>query len=200
MFSNVLPRKSHQTRSRAQGVNLAPVRTIVLGFGSAIGAGTALLMLPISSPQGHWTSFVDALFTSTSAVCVTGLVVVDTPTHWSVFGQVVILLLIQLGGLGILLFAALIGLALIRKLSVRSRLAVGTEAKSSGEGDTARLAKGILITSLLIEGVVALVLTVRFVIGYGYTWGDAAWHGVFHSVSSFNNAGFALYSDNLRVC
>lgn len=168
-----------------------------MGFGSAILLGTALLMLPISSAQGKWTGFVEALFTSTSAVCVTGLVVVDTPVYWSGFGTVLILVLIQLGGLGIMLFAGLVGLAVIRKMSVRSRLTVGLETKSVGSGDVKRIARGILTTSLMIEGCIAVLLTVRFVTAYDYGWARASWHGVFHAVSAFNNAGFALYSDSL---
>ncbi|WP_259063152.1 TrkH family potassium uptake protein [Microbacterium sp. AK031] len=159
--------------------------------------GTILLMLPISSAAGRWTGLIDALFTSTSAVCVTGLIVVDTPVYWSPFGKLVILLLIQLGGLGIMLFASLIGLALARKLSVRSRVITGTETKTTGSGDMKRIATGILVTTLSIEVAVAVLLFVRFTTGYGYEPARAAWHAVFHAVSSFNNAGFALYSDSL---
>ena len=176
---------------------LAPAQVIVAGFGSAVALGTLLLMLPISSADGRWTGFVDALFTSTSAICVTGLIVTDTPVYWSPFGKVVILTLIQLGGLGIMLFAALIGLALARKLSVRSRLITSTETKSQSTGDIRRVAAGILVTTLVIEAATAAVLFVRFLTGYGYDLGRAAWHAVFHAVSSFNNAGFALYSDSV---
>jgi trk system potassium uptake protein TrkH len=191
---SILP-PSARRLTRKQG--FAPAQAIAVGFGAAILIGTALLMLPISARSGGWTNFVDALFTSTSAVCVTGLIVVDTATYWSPFGKVVILLLIQLGGLGIMLFAALIGFALARKLSVRSRMFAGTETKASGLGDMKRTATGILLTTLAIEAVVALILFVRFSTGYGYDIGRAAWHAVFHSVSSFNNAGFALYTDSL---
>lgn len=159
--------------------------------------GTFLLMLPVCSADGNWTSPIDALFTSTSAVCVTGLIVVDTAVYWSPFGKVVILLLIQLGGLGIMLFASLIGLALVRKLSVRSRIIAGTETKTAGGGDMRRVATGILLTTLAIEAVVAVLLFARFTMGYGYEPVRAAWHAVFHAVSSFNNAGFALYTDSL---
>lgn len=167
------------------------------GFGLTILVGALLLILPASSAEGVWTGFLDALFTSTSAVCVTGLIVVDTAVYWSPFGKVVILLLIQVGGLGIMLFAALIGLALARRLSVRSRIITGAETKAEGVGDLRGLALGILATTLTIEAAVAAVLFVRFLTGYGYDVGRAAWHAVFHAVSSFNNAGFALYSDSL---
>lgn len=182
---------------RAHRRHLAPAQAIAGGFGLAILVGTLLLMLPASSAQGIWTGPVAALFTATSATCVTGLTVVDTAVYWSPFGKVVILLLIQLGGLGMMLFAALIGLVLARKLSVRSRLFVSAETKSPGTGDISQVATGILVTTLLIEGVIAVLLFVRFLTGYGYDLGRAAWHAVFHSVSSFNNAGFALYTDSL---
>ncbi|GAT74436.1 TrkH family potassium uptake protein [Microbacterium hydrocarbonoxydans] len=177
--------------------HLAPAQTIAAGFGSVILLGTVLLMLPASSAAGRWTGFVEALFTSTSAVCVTGLIVVDTPVYWSPFGKIVILLLIQLGGLGIMLLASLVGLALARRLSVRSRIVTSAETKSPGTGDVRGVAAGILVTTLTIEAVVALLLFVRFFAGYGYDPGRAAWHAIFHAVSSFNNAGFALYTDSL---
>ncbi|WP_396654974.1 TrkH family potassium uptake protein [Microbacterium foliorum] len=169
---------------------------IAFGFGAAIVIGTLLLMLPISSSDQTWTPPIDALFTATSAVCVTGLVVVDTAVFWSPFGKLVILGLIQLGGLGIMLFAALVGLVLARRLSVRSRVLAGTETKTSG-GSMKRIAAGIVITTLVIEVVVAIVLFVRFLTGYGYDPVRALWHAVFHAVSAFNNAGFALYTDSL---
>jgi len=177
--------------------NLAPAQVIAFGFGAVIVIGTLLLMLPVSSTDRTWTSPIDALFTATSAVCVTGLVVVDTAVFWSPFGKVVILVLIQLGGLGIMLFAALVGLVLARRLSVRSRILAGTETKTSGAGSMKRIATGILVTTLAIEVVVAIVLFVRFLTGYGYDPVRAAWHAVFHAVSAFNNAGFALYTDSL---
>jgi trk system potassium uptake protein TrkH len=186
-----------QRPSRPKRRHLAPAQAIATGFGAAIAVGTLLLMLPVSSARGTGTGFVDALFTSTSAVCVTGLITVDTATHWSGFGKIVILLLIQLGGLGIMLFASLIGLALARKLSVRSRVIAGTETKTTSSGDVKRVATGILLTTLTIEAVVAVLLFVRFLTAYDYAPGKAAWHAVFHSVSSFNNAGFALYTDSL---
>lgn len=177
--------------------SLAPAQVIAFGFGAAIIVGTMLLMLPISSSTQTWTPPIDALFTATSAVCVTGLVVVDTAVYWSPFGKVIILALIQLGGLGIMLFAALIGLVLARRLSVRSRILAGTETKTPGAGGMKRIATGILITTLAIEVIVAIVLFLRFLTGYGYDPLRAAWHAVFHAVSAFNNAGFALYTDSL---
>jgi trk system potassium uptake protein len=176
---------------------LHPAQAVVVGFGAAILVGTVLLLMPVSTMDGRSPSFVDALFTATSAVCVTGLTVLDTPTFWSPFGQVVIMVLIQLGGLGIMIFASLIGLVLARKLSVRSRLNTATEAKAVGFDDVRGLVRGILLISLAIEASVFVLLFPRFLLGYGYDPGEAAWHAGFHAVSSFNNAGFALYTDNL---
>ncbi|GAA1760345.1 TrkH family potassium uptake protein [Agromyces humatus] len=183
--------------SRRRAFRLHPEQAVVVGFGSAVLVGTVLLMLPISTAAGESPSFVDALFTATSAVCVTGLTVLDTPTFWSPFGQVVIMLLIQLGGLGIMIFAALIGLLLARRMSVRSRLNTASEAKAVGFDDVRGLVRGIVLISLTIEAAVFVLLFPRFMLGYGYGVGEAAWHAAFHSVSSFNNAGFALYTDNL---
>ena len=182
---------------RRRRFTLHPAQTVVVGFAATIATGTVLLLLPISSTDGRPPSLVDALFTATSAVCVTGLTVLDTPTFWSPFRQVVILLLIQLGGLGIMIFAALIGLVLARKMSVRSRLNTATEAKVVGYDDVRGLVRRIVLISLVIEFGTFLLLFVRFLFGYGYGIGEAAWHGAFHAVSSFNNAGFALYTDNL---
>lgn len=189
--------RSERRTLRRRRFALHPAQTVVVGFASAILLGTILLLLPMSTREGRSPSFVDALFTSTSAVCVTGLVVVDTPTYWSSFGQVVILLLIQLGGLGIMIFASLIGLLLARKLSVRSRLNTAAEAKSVGYDDVRGLVRGIVLISLLIEAATFLFLFPRFVFEYDYGVGEAAWHAVFHAISSFNNAGFALYSDSI---
>ena len=182
---------------RGSRLHVQPAQAVVLGFLAAIAAGTALLMLPIAKVGPGGANFVEALFTATSAVCVTGLIVVDTPVFWTAFGQIVILALIQLGGLGIMIFAALIGVVLARKMSVRSRLNTAAEAKSMGLDNVRGLVKRIVVISLIIEGVVFTALFLRFLLGYGYDAGGAAWHALFHSISAFNNAGFALYSDSL---
>ncbi|MGH3630945.1 MAG: TrkH family potassium uptake protein [Sciscionella sp.] len=177
---------------------LRPAQAVVLGFAVAVIIGTGLLMLPISRVGHGGINLIDALFTATSAVCVTGLTVVNTLTYWTPFGQVVIVALIQVGGFGIMIFASLIGLAVVRKLSVRSRLAAATEAKSVGQGDVAAMVLGIAKISAIVEASVAVILTLRFWLGYGYGFGYSVWLGVFHAVSSFNNAGFALFRDNLE--
>lgn len=170
---------------------------MVLGFLGAMLAATGLLALPMSHSEGVAVTILDAAFTAVSAVAVTGHVVVDAATAWSFFGQLVIVVFIQLGGLGIMLVAALIGLALARKLSLRGRITAGAENRAVTAGDAARLAKGILVTSLVIESAVAAILIPRFAIGYDYSPSDAIWRGVFLAVSSFNNAGFTPFSDNM---
>ncbi|MFE7846683.1 TrkH family potassium uptake protein [Microbacterium sp. NPDC057407] len=197
MEQRVRPGTARWRIATSLGRRIHPAQAVALGFGAAIAVGTMLLMLPISKVGPGGASFVEALFTATSAVCVTGLTVVDTVTYWTPFGQVAILLMIQLGGLGIMIFAALIGLVLARRLSVRSRLNTAAEAKAVGIDDVRGLVRGIVLTSLVIEACVFVLLTPRFLLGYGYDLGAAAWHGLFHAVSAFNNAGFALYSDNL---
>ncbi|WP_426997735.1 TrkH family potassium uptake protein [Pseudarthrobacter sp. N5] len=174
-----------------------PAQVIVLGFAGAVAAGTGLLMLPVATPGPGGASLLEALFTATSAVCVTGLITVDTPVFWSRFGQVVILALIQIGGFGVMSFGTLLGVLTARKLGLKSRLSAAAETKSAGFGDVRRVLVGVLTITLLVEVVLALVLMLRFMAGYGYPPGEALWQGVFHSISSFNNAGFALYSDNL---
>ena len=182
---------------RVPRARLHPAQVVVAGFAGAILIGTVLLMIPISTPGPGGTPFLIAAFTATSAVCVTGLTVVDTATYWTPFGQVIILALIQVGGFGIMTFASVIGLAVIRKMSLRSRMTAAAEVKSFGLEDVRGLVLGVVRISLIVESIVAVLLTLRFATAYGEPLGRAIWLGVFHSVSSFNNAGFALFSDNL---
>lgn len=174
-----------------------PARAVVVGFAAALAVGTLLLMLPVATESRDATGLVTALFTATSAVCVTGLAVVDTPGHWSTFGELVILGLIQVGGLGIMTLASLLGLLVSRRLGLRMQLSAQTETKSLGLGDVRRVVGRVVAVSLAFEFVLAVILTVRLLTGYGYAPGTAVYHGVFHAISSFNNAGFALYSDNI---
>ncbi|TLM83729.1 TrkH family potassium uptake protein [Pseudarthrobacter sp. NamE2] len=174
-----------------------PAQLIVLGFVLAIAAGTGLLMLPVASSGDGGAPLLEALFTATSAVCVTGLITVDTPVYWSGFGQAVILGLIQVGGFGVMSFGTLLGVLTARRLGLRSKMLAAAETKSRGFGDVRRVLLGVFLISVLVETLLAVVLMLRFQLGYGYSPGQALWHGVFHSISAFNNAGFALYSDNL---
>lgn len=168
-----------------------------MGFAGAILAGTALLMIPGAKAGPGGANFVEALFTATSAVCVTGHIVVDTATYWTPFGQIVILVLIQIGGLGIMTFASVVGIAMVRRMSLRSKLTSAAEAHSLGLEGLSGLLLGVVRITLVMEAAVAVALTLRFALGYGEPLGRAAWLGVFHAVSSFNNAGFSLFSDNL---
>ncbi|GAA2415613.1 TrkH family potassium uptake protein [Nonomuraea africana] len=174
-----------------------PAQIVATGFGTAILVGTALLTLPIATATGESSGWLTALFTATSAVCVTGLVVVDTGSHWSVFGEVVIAGLFQVGGLGIMTMATLFTALLAGRLGLRTRIAVATETKSVSVTDMRRLVRNVVAFSLASEAVIALALTARFMIGYGEPLGRALYLGGFHAVSAFNNAGFALWPDNL---
>jgi potassium uptake TrkH family protein len=170
---------------------------VPLAFLGAITVGTALLALPMSRYGDASAPLLTALFTATSAVCVTGLVTVDTATYWSGFGQAVVLLLIQVGGFGIMSLATLLGVVVSRRLGLSSRLVAQAETKTLALGEVRRVLGRIAVTVATVEAVVAGFLAIRFQFGYGMEFREAVWHGVFHSVSGFNNAGFALYSDNL---
>ncbi|WP_328814036.1 TrkH family potassium uptake protein [Rhodococcus sp. NBC_00297] len=182
---------------RAAHAVLTPLRLVALGFAAAIAVGTLLLLLPAATQVDKSTDVLGALFTATSAMCLTGLIVVDTPTHWSGAGQGVILALIQIGGFGIMTMASLVGLVLADRIGLRGRLNAAAELRTSGLGDVRSVVVGVVRTSVLIEAAVALCLAGRFAIGYDEPPGRALWLGIFHSVSAFNNAGFALFSDNM---
>ena len=176
---------------------LSPSRAVVFAFAAAVLVGTALLMLPVASDSGQTTNLSEALFTSTSAVCVTGLTVVDTVTHWSTFGEIVIMVLIQIGGFGIMTLSSLIAVVLSNRLGLRQRLQAQTETSTIDAGDVRRVLKGVAVVTVVAESVIAVVLTWRFAIDDGVSFGRAVYLGIFHSISAFNNAGFALFSDNL---
>ncbi|MFF0320520.1 TrkH family potassium uptake protein [Nonomuraea angiospora] len=174
-----------------------PAQVVAAGFGLAIALGTVLLTLPIATTERAPADWVVALFTATSAVCVTGLVIVDTESHWSVFGEVVIAGLVQVGGLGIMTMATLFTLLVSGRLGLRARIAAQAETKTLSMSDVRRLVRKVVLFSLVCEAIAAVVLTARFVIGYGEPLGRAAYLGAFHAVSAFNNAGFALWPDSL---
>ncbi|MFG2311447.1 TrkH family potassium uptake protein [Streptomyces sp. NPDC048566] len=174
-----------------------PAQAVVAGFATAIAAGTGLLMLPMAKVGPGGAGVLEALFTSTSAVCVTGLTVVDTPEYWTGFGQAVVLGLIQVGGFGIMTFASLLVLLVSNRMGLKARMTAAAETKTLGLGDVRSVVTGVVKVSLLLEAVTAVVLALRFALAYDEPWPRAAWLGLFHAVSAFNNAGFALYSDNL---
>jgi trk system potassium uptake protein len=189
--------RSRAGRSTAAGGFHHPGRVIAGAFAAAVAVGTALLSLPIATVGPGRADFLTALFHATSAVCVTGLVTVDTGTYWSGFGQAVILLCIQAGGLGIMTLATLFALLLSRRLGLRARLIAQAETKALSAADVRRVIRRVVMFSLATEAVVAVVLGVRFATGNDQSLPSAAYFGVFHAISAFNNAGFGLKADNL---
>lgn len=171
-------------------IHIRPAQVIVLGFAVLILLGTVLLNLPFASANGKSIGFVNALFTATSATCVTGLIVVDTATHWSAFGKCIILLLIQIGGLGFMTLATLFSLILRRTITLKERLLMAETLNYEQMQGIVRLVQHLLTGTLLIEGIGAVILSLRFIPEFGVADGIA--RGIFHSVSSFCNAGFDL--------
>lgn len=167
----------------------APV-VVALGFALTVLAGALLLMLPCAAQSGRPTDFLDALFTATSASCVTGLVTVGTATHWSIFGKCVILLLIQIGGLGFMTMASLASFVLRRTFTLHERMVMSTGLNLPDSAGIVRLTRRVLCGTFAIEGAGAVLLSLRFVPEYGFARG--AGMGVFHAVSAFCNAGFDL--------
>lgn len=171
---------------------LTSFQIIILGFASVIFLGTLLLMLPVSSKSGAATSFINSLFTATSAVCVTGLVIKDTATYWSYFGQTIIILLIQLGGLGIISVAAFLTMLSGRKISLMQRSTLQDAISAQQVGGVVRLTKFVFKIAFLIEFIGMLVMLPVFIKNYGI---KGIWLSFFHSVSAFCNAGFDLMGD-----
>lgn len=183
--------------NRLQRGLLHPVRSVPLAFIVVIFVGAGLLMLPMSRTDVDADSGLPALFTSVSAVCVTGLITVDTPTYWTPFGHAVILCLIQVGGFGIMTLATLLALLVRKSIGLRGQLVAQSETHTLNFGDVRSVLFRVARIMILFESATAAVLTVRFWLAYDDNPGTALWHGTFHAVSAFNNAGFALYSDNL---
>jgi trk system potassium uptake protein TrkH len=176
-----------------------PARAVAALFAIAVGVGTVLLRLPMSREDDVATSWLDALFTATSAVCVTGLTVVDTGAHWSPVGEVVVLGLIQLGGLGIMTLASMVALLLNRRLGLGTRVLAGSERTAATAGEIRPLIVAVVKYSLAFEAAGAVLLFVGFVVIHGDGAADAGWSAVFHAVSAFNNAGFGLLPDSLST-
>ena len=166
------------------------VRIIAVGYMTVILIGTLLLLLPPATRAGESTGILTALFTATSATCVTGLVVVDTATHWTAFGQTVILLMIQIGGLGFMTLGGLLALILRRRISLRTRGILQESMNYMQLGGVIRLVKITFWGTFLFEGCGAVLLAVRFIPVFGIAKGIL--YGIFHSVSAFCNAGFDL--------
>ncbi|MBE6935178.1 MAG: Trk family potassium uptake protein [Ruminococcaceae bacterium] len=171
-------------------LRFSQTQIIALGFFLIIALGTLLLMLPISTRNGEGATFREALFTATSSSCVTGLVLQDTYSYWTGFGQVVLLLLIQLGGLGFMTIATLFAMLMRRKIGIRERELLSESINSTHIGGIVRLTKKIMIGTAIFEGAGAVALSFRFIPDFGFWKG--LWTAVFTSVSAFCNAGFDL--------
>lgn len=177
-------------------LSLKPAQLMLVSFAGAIGFGTALLMHPAATTAGNHTDLLGALFTITSATCVTGLTVYDTATHFTLFGQAVILAMIQVGGLGIMTFSVSLALLMRRSVSMKSQVVMQDVLDQDAVMDIRRLVGFIVLMTILLEAAGATVLFFSFRPACNST-GQAVWASVFHSVSAFCNAGFSTFSDNL---
>ena len=192
---------------RLANSGVPPAWMLVGSFAALSLVGSGLLMLPAATPDfgdSHFTrmDYVDSLFTSVSATCVTGLVVRDTGTEYTLFGQIVILALIQLGGLGMMLFGTALAMAVGKSLTLRSSAAVGEMMAVDNVGQVRRMMRFVVLTTFLLEALGALLLFDMFAAVQGDTslsTGQAIWQSVFHSISSFCNAGFSLYGQNMMA-
>ena len=177
-------------KKHRQHLELSSSQIIIFGFLGVILAGTLLLMLPIASRERQITSFADALFTATSASCVTGLVVRDTVTSWSLFGQVVLLILIQIGGMGIVTASLAVFLFSGKRISLKQRSTMQESISAAQVGGIVRLTGFILKTTLALELLGAAAMAPVFIRDFGPARG--IWYALFHSVSAFCNGGFDL--------
>ncbi len=175
---------------RSAKFRLSPTQVLVMGFASVIIIGALLLSLPVASNTGGSIGFLNALFEATSAVCVTGLVVVDTGTTLSLFGQIVIITLIQIGGLGFMTMATMVFLLLGKRITLRERLIIQEALNEFSLQGVVRLTRNIIWVTFLIEGTGALILAIRFIPMYG--WLKGLYYSIFHAISAFCNAGFDL--------
>ncbi|WP_174731363.1 TrkH family potassium uptake protein [Mesobacillus harenae] len=176
-----------------KSVKMSPPQLLILTFIISIAVGTVILKLPFSTTGG--ISWVDAFFTSTSAMTVTGLAVIDTGKSFTLFGEVAIMILIQLGGLGIMSFAVLIYIMLGRKIGFKGRMILQQALNQTSIGGVIRLVKTLLFYSIIIEFIAFLMLCLRWIPEFG--WKTGSYYSLFHSISAFNNAGFALWPDGL---
>ncbi|MFB3164608.1 TrkH family potassium uptake protein [Neobacillus sp. 179-J 1A1 HS] len=177
-------------------VSLHPAQILVIGFGSLILLGTLLFMLPIATyEEGRGLSFIDALFEATSAVCVTGLAVVDTGTTFTLFGEIVLLCLIQIGGWGFMTTGIFMFIILGKKIGLKERLLLQDSLNVFSLAGVVNLVKRIILITFIVELFGAITLAIRW--SFEMPLGKAIYYGIFHSISAFNNAGFGLEPDNL---
>lgn len=176
---------------------LRPAGMVMSAYLALLLIGIVLLSLPIAKVGPGGATLMEAAFTATSVVCVTGLAVVDTATYWTGFGHAVIFVLCEIGGLGVMTLTSLILLRLSRRLGLRARASTGAEAGGLVPGNVREVVIAVGRVALISQSVIAIVLAIRFWLHYDYSALDALWLGVFHSASAFNNLGYALFSDNL---
>ncbi len=176
--------------------SLTPAQFLVIGYLTVIMTGAFLLMLPIATTNSSGLRFIDAIFTATSATCVTGLIVVNTATAFTLFGQIVILIMIQVGGLGIMSMSTMIAFVLGKKISLKERLIIQEDLNQFGISGLVRLIQYVLGFTFAIEGTGALLLFFRFIKDRPF-W-EAFYNAVFHSISAFNNAGFDIFGNSLE--
>ncbi len=181
--------------NRLKKLELNPPRVLALGFGSLILIGAFLLNLPMAAKNGESIGFINALFTSASSVCVTGLVVVNTAQYWSLFGQIVIICLIQMGGLGFMTMATIVALILGKKITLKERLIIKEQLNQETMSGLVKLTKYVILSTFAIEGIGALLLSTRFIPIYGLKKG--IWFSIFHAISAFCNAGFDILGNSI---
>lgn len=190
-------RRVHWWHRRRGRFWVGPPQLTVLAFAALILLGTGLLSLPFAVEADERAPFMTALFTAASAASVTGLAVEDTSSYWSLPGEVTILLLIQVGGFGVMALATVLALVTGRRLGLRMTVYTGSEAKGVSLGEVRQLVLGVLYVTLLFEGALSAVLTLRWWLTYDLPFTEALYTGTFHAISAFNNAGFSLYTDSL---
>jgi trk system potassium uptake protein len=185
----------YKSRKRNKIKKLEPATILFSGFLGLILLGTGLLMIPAATSDRHHLSFIDALFEATSAVCVTGLAVVDTGTTFTLFGQIILLVLIQVGGWGFMTIGILMFIILGKKIGLQQRLILKESLNTFSLQGVIALVRRVVLITLAVEAIGALVLAIRW--AQEMSWGKAIYYGIFHSISAFNNAGFGLEPDNL---
>lgn len=178
-----------------KNIKLNPAQVLALGFAGLILVGAVLLNLPIASTDGDSIGFIDSLFTAASAVCVTGLVVVNTATHWTLFGKIVIILLIQMGGLGFMTMATLVALILGKRITLKGRIMIQEGLNQFSLEGMVKLTKYVIESTITIEAIGAIMLSTRFIPVYGFKTG--IWYSIFHSISAFCNAGFDIIGNSM---
>lgn len=179
--------------------HMSASQNIMLGFAGMILVGAILLALPIASKSGESVGFLNALFTATSANCVTGLVVVNTMAHWTVFGKAIILLLIQFGGLGFMTVMTMAMIVTGQRISLRNRLTIQASFNQDSIGGMVRLVSRVIASTLIFEGCGAVLLALSFYFTAGMSWFQSLYNGIFHAISAFCNAGFDILTESSLV-